>query len=94
MRNVSFVKILANLDANLYPDWESLNFLTIEIQSNLNLLRNGSYVAKSIECSNYKQGRTFFFIKQVWNKIIQFFPCHVLFFSQARSHQVHWCTSI
>ena len=92
MRNVSFVKILANLDANLYPDWESLNFLTIEIQSNLNLLRNGSYVAKSIECSNYKQGRTFFFIKQVWNKIIQFFPCHVLFLSFGRilSHIEHF----
>ena len=60
------------------------NFLTHEIQSNLNLLRNGSYAAKSIECSNYKQGRTFSFIKQVLNKIIQFLPCHVLVLSFGR----------
>ena len=50
-------------------------------QSNLNLLRNGSYAAKSIECSNRKQGRTFSFIKHVLNKIIQVLPCHVLVLS-------------
>ena len=63
---------------------DSLNFLTLEIQSNLNLHRNESYAAKSIECSNYKQGRTLFFIKQVLNKIIQFLPCHVLVLSFGR----------
>ena len=70
MRHVSFIQNLDNLDAYLYSDRQSSNFLTNEIQSNLNLLRNGSYAAKSIECSNYKQGRTFSFIKQVLNKII------------------------
>ena len=39
------------------PIRQSSNILTIEIQSNLNLHGNGSYAAKSIECSNYKQGR-------------------------------------
>ena len=48
------------------------------------MLRNGSYAAKSIECSNYKQGRTFSLIKQVLNKIIQFLPCHVLVLSFGR----------
>ena len=73
------LKILDNFDASLYSDRRSSNFLTIEIQSNLNLLRNA---AKSIECSNYKQGRTFSFIKQVLIKIIQFFiPHHVLVLS-------------
>ena len=63
MRHVSFINNLDNLDTYLYSDRQSSNFLTIEIQSNLNLLRNGSYAAKSIECSNYKQGHTFSFIK-------------------------------
>ena len=85
MRHVSFIKSLDNLDAYLYSNQQSSNFLTIEIQSNLNLLRNGLYAAKSIECSNnYKQGHTFSFIKQVLNKIIQFLPCHVLVLSFAR----------
>ena len=64
---------------------ESSNFLTLEIQNNLNLRRNGPYAAKLIKCSNYKQDRTFSFIKQVLNKIIQFLPCHVLTFSFGRS---------
>ena len=84
MRHVSFIKNLDNLDANRYSDRQSSNFLTIEIQSNLNLRGNGLYAAKSIECSNYKQGRTFSFIKQVLNKIIQFLPCHVLVLSFGR----------
>ena len=63
---------------------QSSNFLTNEIQSNLNLLRNGSYAAKLIECSNDKQGRTFSFIKQVLNKIIQLLPSHVLVLSSGR----------
>ena len=58
-RHVSFIQNLDNLDTYLYSDRQSSNFLTNEIQSNLNLLRNGSYAAKSIECSNYKQDRTF-----------------------------------
>ena len=70
MRHVSFIQNLDNLNAYLYSNRQSSNFLTNEIQSNLNLLQNGSYAAKSIECSNYKQGRTFSFIKQVLNKII------------------------
>ena len=70
MRHVSFIQNLDNLDAHLYFDRQSSNILTNEIQSNLNLLRNGSYAAKAIECSNYKQGRTFSFIKQFLNKII------------------------
>ena len=49
--------------------------------SNLNLLRNGSYAAKSIECNNYKEGCNFSFIKQVLNKVIQFLPLHVLVLS-------------
>ena len=77
IRHDSFIKNLHNLDANLYSDRQSPNFLTPEIMSNLNLPRNGSYAAKSIECSNYKQGRNFSFIKQVLNKIIQFLPLHV-----------------
>ena len=82
MRHVSFIKNLDNLDAYLYSDRQSSNFLTIEIQSNFKiLLRNGSFAAKSIECSNYKQGLTFPFIRQVLNKIIQFLPCHVLVLS-------------
>ena len=81
MRHVSFTQNLDNLDAYLYSNQQSSNFLTIEIQSNLNLRGNESYAAKSIECSNYKQGRTFSFIKQVLNKIIQFLPCHVLVLS-------------
>ena len=84
MRHVSFIKNLDNLDAYRYSDRQSSNFLTIEIQSNLNLRGNGSYASKSIECSNYKQGRTFSFIKQVLNKIIQFLPCHVLVLSFGR----------
>ena len=78
MRHVSIIKSLDNLDGYLCYDRQSRNFLTIEIQSNLNLLRNGSYATKSIECSNYKQGRVFSFIKHVLNKIIQFLPCHDL----------------
>ena len=78
MRHVSFIKNLDNLNAYRYSDRQSSNLLTIEIQSNLNLRGNGSYAAKSNECRNYKQGRTFSFIKQVLNKIIQFLPCHVL----------------
>ena len=62
----------------------AFKLLTLEIQSNYNLRRNGSYAAKSIERSNYKQGRTFSFIKQVLNKIIQFLPCHVLVLSFGR----------
>ena len=48
--------------------------------------------AKSIECSNYKQGRTFSFIKQLLNKIIQFLPCHVLVLSFGRilNHTEHF----
>ena len=86
IRHVSFIQNLENLDACLYSDRQSSNFLTNEIQSNLNLLRNGSYAAKSIECSNYKQGLTlsFSFIKQILNKIIQFLPCHVLVLSFGR----------
>ena len=56
----------------------------MKFRANLNLCGNGSYAAKSIECSNYKQGRTFSFIKQVLNKIIQFLPCHVLVLSFGR----------
>ena len=67
MIHVSFIQNLDNLDAYLYSDRQSPNFLSNEIQSNLNLLRNA---AKSIECSNYKQS---------W--IIQFLPCHVLVLS-------------
>ena len=48
------------------------------LQTQYKLFRNGSYVAKSIECSNYKQGRTYSFIKQILNKIIQFLPCQIL----------------
>ena len=78
MKHVSFIQNLDYLDGYLNSDRQSSNFLNNEIQSNLNLLRNGSYAAKSIEYSNYKQGRTFSFIKQLLNKIIQFSPCHVL----------------
>ena len=74
MRHVTFIKNLDNLDAYLYSNQEPLNFLTIEIQSNLNLLQNVSYAAKSIECSNYKQGHICSFI----NKIIQFLLSYVL----------------
>ena len=76
----------------LYSNRQSSNFLTIEIQSNLNLLRNGSYEAKSIEYSNYKQGHTFSFIKQVLNKIIEFLPCPVLVLSFVRilNHVEHF----
>ena len=84
MRHVSFIQNLDNLDAYLYSNRQSSNFLTNEIQNNLNLLRNGSYTAKLIECSNYKQGCTFSLIKQVLNKIIQFLPCHVLVLSFGR----------
>ena len=84
MSLVSFIQNLDNLDAYLYSDRQSSNFLTNEIQSNLNLLRNGSCAAKSIECSNCKQGRTFSFIKQVLNKIIQFLSCHILVLSFGR----------
>ena len=84
MRRVSFIQNLDSLDAYLYSDRQSSNFLTNEIQSNLNLIRNGSNAAKSIESSNYKQGRTFSFIKQFLNKIIQFLPCHVLVLSLGR----------
>ena len=84
MRHVTFIKNLDNLDAYSSSDRESSNLLTTEIQSNLNLLRNGSYAAKSIECSSYKQGRTCSFIKQVLNKRIQFLPCHVLVLSFGR----------
>ena len=70
MRHVSFIQNLDSLDGYLYSERQSSNFLTNEIQSNSNLLQNESYAAKSIECSNYKQGRTFSFIKQVLNKII------------------------
>ena len=78
MRHVSFIQNLDNLDVYLYFDRQFSNFLTIEIQSDLNLRGNGSYAAKSIECNNYKQGRTISFIKQILNKIIQFLLCHVL----------------
>ena len=73
-------------------DRQSSNFLNNEIQSNLKLLRNGSYAAKSIEYSNYKQGRTFSFIKQLLNKIIQFLTCHVLVLSFGRivNHTEHF----
>ena len=84
MRHVSFIKNLDNLDAYLCSDRQSSNFLSLEIQSNLNLRRNGSYVAKSIECSNYDQCRNLSFIKLL-NKIIQFSPCHVLVLSFGRS---------
>ena len=47
MRHVSFIQNLDNLNAYLYSDRQSSNFLTNEIQSNLNLLRNESYAAKS-----------------------------------------------
>ena len=92
MRHVSFIQNLDNFDAYLYSNRQSSNFLTNEIQSNLNLLRNGSYEVKSIECSNYKQGRTFSFVKQVLNKIIQFLPCHVLVLSFGRilNHTEHF----
>ena len=92
MRHVSFIQNLENLDAYLYSNRQSSNFLNIEIQSNLNLLRNGSYAAKSIECSNYNQGRTFSFIKHVLNKIIQFLPCHalVLSFRKILNHKGHF----
>ena len=92
MRHVSFIQNLDELDTSLCSDRQSSNFLTNEIQSNLNLLRNGSYAAKSIECSNYKQGRTFSFIKQVLNKMIQFLPCHVLVLSLGRilNHTEHF----
>ena len=42
------------------------------------------FTSKWIVCSNYKQGCTFLFIKQVFNKIIQFLPCHVLLLSFGR----------
>ena len=92
MRQVSFIKTLDNFDTYLQSDRQSSNFLTLEIQSNLNLRRNGSYAAKSIECGNYKHGRTFSFIKQVLSKIIQFLPCHVLVLSFGRSlnHTEHF----
>ena len=82
MRHNSVIKNLGNLDAYLFFNWQSSNFLiTLEIQSNLNLLLNGLYPAKSIECSSYKHGCTFSFIKHVLNKMIQFLPCHVLVLS-------------
>ena len=84
MRHASFIQNLDDLDGYLYSDRQSSNFLNNEIQSNLKLLRNGSYAAKSIDCSNYKQGRTFSFIKQLLNKIIQFLHCHVLVSSFGR----------
>ena len=91
MRHVSFIQNLDSLDAYLYSDRQSSNFLTNEIQSKLNLIRNGSKAAiinkavlSRIECSNYRQGRTFSFIKQFLNKIIQFLPCHVLVLSLGR----------
>ena len=92
MRHVSFIQNLDNLDGYLYSDRQSSNFLNNEIQSNLNLLRNGSYAAKSIEYSNYKQGRTFSFIKQLLIKIIQFLPCHVLVlpFGRILNHIEHF----
>ena len=92
MRHVSSIKNLDNLDAYLHSHRQTSNFLTLEIQSNLNLRRNGSYAAKSIECSNYKQGRTFSFIKQVLYKIIQFLPCHnlVLSFGRSLNHIKHF----
>ena len=92
MRHVSFTQNLDNLDGYLYSDRQSSNFLNNEIQSSLNLLRNGSYAAKSIECSSYKQGRTFSFIKQALNKIIQFLPCRVLVLSFGRilNHSEHF----
>ena len=65
MRHVSFIKNLDNFDAYLYSDQQSSSFLTLEIQSKLNLHRNGSYAAKSIECTNHKLGHTSSFIKQV-----------------------------
>ena len=92
MRHVSFIQNLDYLDGYLNSDRQSSNFLNNEIQSNLNLLRNGSYAAKSIEYSNYKQGRTFSFIKQLLNKIIQFSPCHVLVlpFGRILNHIEHF----
>ena len=51
-RHVSFIQNLDNLDAYLHSDRQSSNFLNNEIQSNLKLLRHGSYAAKSIEYSN------------------------------------------
>ena len=35
-----------NLDTYLHSDRQSSNFLTLEIQSNVNLRRNGSYASK------------------------------------------------
>ena len=92
MKHVSFIQNLDYLDGCLNSDRQSSNFLNNEIQSNLNLLRNGSYAAKSIEYSNYKQGRTFSFIKQLLNKIIQFSPCHVLVlpFGRILNHIEHF----
>ena len=92
MRHVAFIQNLDNLDGYLYSDRQSSNFLNNEIQSNLNLLRNGSYAAKSIECSNYKQGHTFSFIKQLLNKIIQFLPSLflVLSFGRILNHIEHF----
>ena len=54
--------------------------------------QNRSNAAKSIERSNYKQGRTFSFITQVLNNIIQFLPCHVLVLSFVRilNHTEHF----
>ena len=91
MRHVSLFKIWTT-SMPISVSIDSLNFVTLEIQSNLNLHRNESYAAKSIECSNYKQGRTFSFIKQVLNKIIQFLPCHVLVLSFGRilNHTEHF----
>ena len=42
-------KNLDNLDAYLYSDRQSSNFLNLEIQSSLHLRGNGSYAAISIE---------------------------------------------
>ena len=72
MRHVSFIKNLDNLDAYLYSDRQSSNFLTLEIQSNLNFGWNGSYAAKSIEC------RTFSFIKK--DNPVLTLPCFSLVF--------------
>ena len=96
MRHVSFIQNLDNLGGYLYSNRLSPNFLNNEIQSNLSLLRNGSYAAKSIEYSNCKQGRTFSFIKQLLNKIIQFLPCHVLVLSFGRilNHIEHFIEEI
>ena len=77
MRLVSFIQNLDNLGGYLYSDRPSPNFLNNEIQSNLNLLRNGSYAAKSIEYSNCKQGRTFSFKQD--NPVLTL-PCFSLVF--------------